>query len=63
MWLIGNLATVADNCALEFQTLLNQQAFSLSFPKLGSLQSLLYAKSINLSQSVNQTIINTNPAL
>ena len=54
---------VADNCPLGFQTLPNQQAFSLGFPKFDSLQSLFNAKSINLSQFVNQTIINTNPVL
>ena len=50
MWLIGSVTNVADNCPLGFQTLLNQQAFSLGFPKFDSLQSLLKAKSINLYQ-------------
>ena len=63
MWLIGSLTNVADNCPLAFQTLVNQRAFSLGSPKLESLQSLLNARSIIPSLPVNQTIINSNPAL
>ena len=47
MWLIGSLTNAANNCPLGFQTLLNQPAFSLGFPKFDSLQSLLNARPMN----------------